>query len=420
MSKVLIVGGGAAGMLAAVIAARNGASVIIFEKNEKVGKKLFITGKGRCNVTNACERAELYGNITANGKFLFSAFENFDNSDLMEFFEKLGLKLKIERGKRVFPESDKSSDVIKCIKEELDRLGVEIRLNTEAKGFEFADGRCRLKTIDRHKNTVTETGDSLIIATGGLSYPSTGSTGDGYEFAKNVGHTVTKLVPSLVGIETKEEYPSELQGLSLKNVTLTLENEKGKKLYSELGEMLFTHYGISGPLALSASSYIADAKAKGKEPGRLYIDLKPGIAQQELDARILKDFSGEMNKSFRNSLDMLLPQSMIPVIVRLSGIDPDKKVNSVTREERQELVKLLKHLELTVSGLRDFNEAIITKGGVSVKEIDPKTMESKLCPGLYFAGEVLDLDAVTGGFNLQIAWSTGYAAGKAAAERERQ
>ena len=420
MSKVLIVGGGAAGMLAAVIAARNGASVIIFEKNEKVGKKLFITGKGRCNVTNACERAELYGNITANGKFLFSAFENFDNSDLMEFFEKLGLKLKVERGKRVFPESDKSSDVIKSLKEELDRLGVEIRLNTEVKGFEFADGRCRLKTIDRHKNIVTETGDSLIIATGGLSYPSTGSTGDGYEFAKNVGHTVTKLVPSLVGIETKEECPSELQGLSLKNVTLTLENEKGKKLYSELGEMLFTHYGISGPLALSASSYIADAKAKGKEPGRLYIDLKPGIAQQELDARILKDFSGEMNKSFRNSLDMLLPQSMIPVIVRLSGIDPDKKVNSVTREERQELVKLLKHLELTVSGLRDFNEAIITKGGVSVKEIDPKTMESKLCPGLYFAGEVLDLDAVTGGFNLQIAWSTGYAAGKAAAERERQ
>ena len=420
MSKVLIVGGGAAGMLAAVIAARNGASVIIFEKNEKIGKKLFITGKGRCNVTNACERAELYGNITANGKFLFSAFENFDNSDLMEFFEKLGLKLKVERGKRVFPESDKSSDVIKSLKEELDRLGVEIRLNTEVKGFEFVDGRCRLKTIDKHKNTVTETGDSLIIATGGLSYPSTGSTGDGYEFAKNVGHTVTKLVPSLVGIETKEEYPSELQGLSLKNVTLTLENEKGKKLYSELGEMLFTHYGISGPLALSASSYIADAKAKGKEPGRLYIDLKPGIAQQELDARILKDFSGEMNKSFRNSLDMLLPQSMIPVIVRLSGIDPDKKVNSVTREERQELVKLLKHLEFTVSGLRDFNEAIITKGGVSVKEIDPKTMESKLCPGLYFAGEVLDLDAVTGGFNLQIAWSTGYAAGKAAAERERQ
>ncbi len=420
MSKVLIVGGGAAGMLAAVIAARNGASVIIFEKNEKVGKKLFITGKGRCNLTNACERAELYGNITANGKFLFSAFENFDNSDLMEFFEKLGLKLKVERGKRVFPESDKSSDVIKSLKEELDRLGVEIRLNTEVKGFEFVDGRCRLKTIDKHKNTVTETGDSLIIATGGLSYPSTGSTGDGYEFAKKVGHTVTKLVPSLVGIETKEEYPSELQGLSLKNVSLTLENEKGKKLYSELGEMLFTHYGISGPLALSASSYIADAKAKGKEPGRLYIDLKPGIAQQELDARILKDFSGEMNKSFRNSLDMLLPQSMIPVIVRLSGIDPDKKVNSVTREERQELVKLLKHLELTVSGLRDFNEAIITKGGVSVKEIDPKTMESKLCPGLYFAGEVLDLDAVTGGFNLQIAWSTGYAAGKAAAERERQ
>lgn len=415
MSHVLVVGGGAAGMMAAISAARSGASVTLYEKNEKTGKKLFITGKGRCNLTNACERNELFGNLTVNGKFLFSAFEKFDNAAVMAFFESLGLKLKVERGKRVFPESDKSSDVIKALNEELERLKVEVRLNTEVKSVEFKDGKCILKVLENNGKTCTEIGDSLVVATGGLSYRSTGSTGDGYAFAKSVGHTVTPLLPSLVGIETEEDFPEKLMGLSLKNVTLVLENEKGKKLFSELGEMLFTHFGISGPLALSASAYISNTLSKGKKPGEMYIDLKPGMSLDELDARLLKDFSGEKNKSFRNSLDALLPQSLIPVIVELSGIDPEKKVNSVTREERQALAGLLKHLKLTFSALRDIDEAIITKGGVNVKEIDPGTMGSKLCPGLFFAGEVLDLDAVTGGFNLQIAWSTGYAAGEAAA-----
>jgi predicted Rossmann fold flavoprotein len=418
MNKILIVGGGAAGMMAAIIAAREGASVLLIEKNEKLGKKLFITGKGRCNVTNACERAELFNNVTSNGRFLYSAFESFDNAALMDFFEKLGLRLKIERGKRVFPESDKSSDVIKALKDEIERLNIRVRLNTVVRSFEFKDNRCFVTLEDHSSKTAVEQCDSVIIATGGISYASTGSTGDGYRFAKEAGHSVTPLVPSLVGIETEEDFPEKLQGLSLKNVTLTLENEKGKKIYSELGEMLFTHYGISGPLVLSASSLIAEAIAKKKDPGKIFIDLKPGMSVEELNARLLKDFSGELNRSFRNSLDSLLPQSLIPVIVELSGTDPDKKVNSITREERQKLAELLKHLEINVSGLRDFNEAIITKGGVSVKEINPKTMESKLCEGLYFAGEVLDLDAMTGGFNLQIAWSTGYAAGYAAAHKE--
>ena len=418
MNKILIVGGGAAGMMAAITAAREGASVLLIEKNEKLGKKLFITGKGRCNVTNACERAELFNNIVSNGRFLYSSFEAFDNFALMEFFEKLGLRLKVERGKRVFPESDRSSDVIKALKEELERLGVVVKLNTAVKDLESRSGKWSVTTVSNSGKNCIETADSLIIATGGLSYASTGSTGDGYSFARLEGHTDTDLVPSLVGIETSEDFPSKLQGLSLKNVKLTLENEKGKKLYSEIGEMLFTHYGISGPLVLSASSLIADNMLKKKETGKLSIDLKPGMSFEELDARLLKDFSGELNRSFRNSLDSLLPQSMIPVIVERSGIDPDKKVNSVTKEERQHLAAMLKCLELNVLGLRDFNEAIITKGGVSIKEINPKTMESKLCEGLYFAGEVLDLDAMTGGFNLQIAWSTGYAAGLAAAHKE--
>ncbi len=405
-------------MLAAITAAREGASVVLFEKNEKLGKKLFITGKGRCNVTNACEKGDLFKNINANSRFLFSAFENFDNVAAYDFFESIGLKLKVERGKRVFPVSDRSSDVIKALKEEMERLKVDVKLNTTVKNFEFVNGKCSLELESVSGKKYTEKGDSLIVATGGLSYASTGSTGDGYDFARSVGHTVTKLVPSLVGIVCEEEFPESLQGLSLKNVTLSLENDKGKKIYSELGEMLFTHYGISGPLVLSASALIAEAYARNKEVGHMYLDLKPGMTGEELDARLLKDFSGELNKDFKNSLDSLLPQSMIPIIVEISGIDPDKKVNSVTKEERQKLVGLLKHLNLTVSGLRDFNEAVITKGGVSVKEINPKTMGSKKCEGLYFAGEVLDLDAMTGGFNLQIAWSTGYAAGYAAAHNE--
>ncbi len=418
MAKVIIIGGGPAGMMAAIAAARDGASAIILEKNEKLGKKLFITGKGRCNLTNACEKEDLFKNVTVNSRFLFSAFEQLDNHALMEFFENLGLKLKTERGKRVFPESDKSSDVIKVLKEELNDLNVSVFLNTEVKEISFFEDKVRVKSRNADGKTRTDEGDAVIVATGGLSYESTGSTGDGYRFAEESGHSVTSLVPSLVALETKEEFPKKLQGLSLKNVELTLENEKGKKIYSEIGEMLFTHFGISGPLVLSASTFMAEAKAKGKPFYKLFVDLKPGLSLDELDSRLIKDFGGGLNKSFRNSLDALLPQSMIPEMVSLSGIDPDKKVNSVTKEERQHLAGLLKKLEFTVTGLRGFNEAIITKGGISVKEINPKTMESKLQKNLYFAGEVMDLDAFTGGFNLQIAWSTGWAAGKAAAHKE--
>ncbi len=397
-------------MMAAITAARNGHKVVLFEKNEKLGKKLFITGKGRCNLTNACDKQELFKNVTVNSRFLYSAFDAFDNHETMDFFESLGLKIKTERGQRVFPESDKSSDVIKVLSDELRRQNVDVQLNTIVKSI-CQEGINHIVTVTSSGKSRKEKFDACIVATGGISYKSTGSDGDGYRFAKENGHTVTPLSPSLVALETEEDFPKRLMGLTLKNVSLTLENSKGKKLYTELGEMLFTHFGISGPLVLSASAFLAENIRYGKELPSLYIDLKPGMSFDELDQRLLKDFSKEINKDFGNSLEALLPKSMTEEIVTLSGIDKDKKVNSVTKEERQNLARLLKHLEFHVKALRPYEEAIITKGGINVKEIDPKTCESKLCPGLYFVGEVLDLDAFTGGFNLQIAWSTGYVAG---------
>ena len=411
MKKCLIAGGGAAGMMAAITAARNGNQVILFEKNEKLGKKLFITGKGRCNFTNAGDSEDIFNSVVTNRKFLYSAFNGFSNYDTMGFFDELGLAFKIERGNRVFPESDHSSDVIGALQREMKKLSVEVHLNTEVVQVCHKDGRF---TGLRVKDTVTGSkrmvqGDALIIATGGNSYQSTGSTGDGYRFAKELGHEVTPILPALVPFIVKEEWERELQGLSLKNVAGTISDpDTGKKIYSDFGEMLFTHFGVSGPTVLSASSYAA--KVIRQKNLLLTIDLKPALDEAQLDERVLRDFEEAKNKSFKNSLDKLLPKKLIPVVVELSKIPPDKKIHEVTKQERQRLVTLLKNFKLTLPGLRGFQEAIITQGGVSVKEVNPATMESKLVSGVYFAGEVLDVDAVTGGFNLQIAWSTAYAA----------
>lgn len=406
MSKVIVAGGGAAGMMAAIAAAENGNEVHLFEKNEKLGKKLFITGKGRCNITNACDMEELMKQVVTNPRFLYSAFHSFDNFAVMDFFERIGLPIKTERGMRVFPQSDHSSDVIKALQQYMEGLGVRIHLNSEVKNIVAEDGCFRYILSGNQKITA----DACIVATGGLSYQSTGSTGDGYRFAGQLGHTVTTLSPSLVALNIKEEFAPRLMGLTLKNVELKLLQGK-KVLYSDMGEMLFTHFGISGPLVLSASSYTAEELQKGNELPIVQIDLKPALTEEMLDARILSDFEENRNKCFKNALDRLLPQKMIEVMVELSGIDPEKKVNAVSKEERKQLGYLLKHLTMHISGLRDYKEAVITKGGIAVKEIKPSTMESKLVSGLYFAGEVLDVDAMTGGFNLQIAWSTGYAAG---------
>lgn len=407
MSKVIVVGGGAAGMMAAVAAAENGNEVHLFEKNEKLGKKLFITGKGRCNITNACEMEDLMKQIVTNSRFLYSAFHMLDNVGVMDFFERIGLPLKTERGMRVFPESDHSSDVIKVLQKYLEQLGVSIYLNTEVRQIVEEAGQFKKIVYGNHKEMEA---DACIVATGGLSYQSTGSTGDGYRFAKELGHTVTKLSPSLVALNVEETFAKELMGLTLKNVEVKLVQGK-KVLYFDRGEMLFTHFGVSGPLILSASSYVAEQVLKGKELPILQIDLKPALTEEQLDARLLADFEEAKNKSFKNSLNQLLPQRMIEVVVALSGIDAEKKVNAISKEERRQLGYLLKHLTLHITGLRDYKEAVITKGGISVKEIVPSTMESKLVKGLYFVGEVLDVDAMTGGFNLQIAWSTGYTAG---------
>lgn len=407
MSKVLVVGGGAAGMLAAIVAARNGHNVVLLEKNEKLGKKLFITGKGRCNLTNACDRDEFFEQIVSNPKFLYRAFHSFSNYDAMDFFEQIGLVIKTERGNRVFPESDKSSDVIAVLKRELERQSVTIRYNTEV--TEIISNNNSFQGL-RLKNAKEELlGDAVIITTGGLSYSSTGSTGDGFRFAKAIGHTVTNLYPSLVPVHVKETFVKELMGLSLKNIEIVITSGE-KQIYRDFGEMLFTHFGVSGPLILSASSYIIPYLKK-QEPLILSIDLKPALTHEQLDSRILRDFEELKNKQFKNSLDHLLPNKLIDVIIRLSLINSEKKVNSITREERLKLVNLLKNFTLQITRLGDYNEAVITKGGINVKEINPSTMESKLVKNVYFAGEVLDLDALTGGFNLQIAWSTAYLAG---------
>ena len=412
MSHVIVVGGGAAGMFAAIAAAKNGHQVTLYEKNEKLGKKIFITGKGRCNITNAADMEELFDAVVTNSKFLYSSFYGYTNQNVIDFFEDAGVPVKIERGNRVFPISDHSSDVIRALEREMKKVGVKVCLNTEVKSVEAEKGKFNKVVL---KDTTTQTADACIVATGGLSYRSTGSTGDGFRFAENVGHKVTQCFPSLVPMETKEPWICELQGLSLRNVEAKILDGK-KELYKDFGEMLFTHFGVSGPLIISASSYVGkkfmDKNGQKKEL-TLEIDLKPALTEEQLDQRVLRDFEENHNRQFKNAITKLFPTKLIPVMLELGGIDPEKKVNSIEKEERKQFVHLIKHFRMTLTGLRDYPEAIITKGGVNVKEIDPGTMESKLVKGLYFAGEVLDLDALTGGFNLQIAWSTGCAAGNA-------
>ena len=405
MSKVLVIGGGPAGCFAAYFAAKNGNKVILLEQNEKLGKKLYITGKGRCNITNSSDMEILFNNVCSNRKFLYSAFYSYTNDQVVDFFESRGLATKVERGNRVFPLSDRSSDVISTLSKALKEVGVEVRLHTKVMDI-IVDGDTVLGVLLKDGQRLYA--DSVIVATGGVSYPSTGATGDGYRFAKDLNHKIVPVTPSLVPFETKEEWPKELQGLALKNVSVQVERG-GKIIYDDFGEMLFTHFGVSGPMILSASASIKPEYFK--EQLSMYIDLKPALSMEDLDKRILRDFEEYLNKQYKNALNKLLPTKMIPIIIELSGIDPDKKVNEISKEERKSLVQLLKHLPLTISGLRGFNEAIITKGGVSVKDINPSTMESKIIANLYFCGEVLDLDAMTGGYNLQIAWSTGYLAG---------
>lgn len=405
MHRVIVVGGGAAGMMAAIWSARNGNQVLLLEKNERLGKKLFITGKGRCNVTNGCDVEELFGKVVTNHRFLYSSFYSFTNADTMDFFESLGLPLKRERGERIFPVSDHSSDVIRVLTKEMDRLSVEVRLQTEVNSLIVDEGQ--IKGV-RLKNGTTERADSVVVTTGGMSYPSTGSTGDGFRWAKDAGHKVTELSPSLVPVHIKEDWCQKMMGLSLRNTGFKAMCGK-KKIYEEQGELLFTHFGISGPVVLSFSAYAKKYLEKGIQ---IYLDLKPAMSKEQLDGRILRDFKENINKQFKNSLDDLLPKKMIPIIIERSAISPEKKVNEITKEERTRLVNLLKEFDLTVTGLGQWKEAIITKGGIAVKEIDPGTMESKLVKGLFFAGEILDLDALTGGYNLQIAWSTGYLAGQ--------
>ena len=410
---IVVIGGGAAGLMAAIRAAEKGAAVTLIEKNNDLGKKIRITGKGRCNVTNACEVEDLFHNVCSHAKFLYSAIYSFDNQRVMQFFEDAGCALKVERGNRVFPVSDHSSDVIRACERRLHELNVDIRLRTEVVSLWL-----ETETETVLKGVVCSDGkkipaDSVIIATGGFSYQLTGSTGDGYRFARKAGHDVTELSPSLVPFSIKEDVCKQLHGLSLKNVKVRVEADN-RKIYEDMGEMLFTHYGVSGPLILSASSYLVN-KAK-KPEGKLYIDLKPALSMEQLDKRILREFEENKNKQFKNAITSLFPAKMLPVMPVLAGIDPDKKVHDITREERMRFIDTIKNMTLTITGVRDYNEAIITKGGVNVKEVNPSTMESKLVKNLYFAGEVLDLDALTGGFNLQIAWSTGYLAGLSATE----
>lgn len=392
-------------MMAAYAAASNGASVTVLERNEKTGKKIYITGKGRCNLTNDCEAEEFFKNVVSNPKFLYSAYYGFDSSCVMSLFEDNGCPLKIERGQRVFPVSDHSSDIIGTLNRLLNKLEVIVKLGTVVTGIGEGcvyTNRGRLEA------------DSIIVATGGITYPSTGSTGDGFKFAKDLGHTVNNPRPALVPLCVKGDEYLKMQGLALKNVTLTM-YQGSKKIYSDFGELLFTHFGLSGPLVLSASSRYAALKSRTDV--KVVIDLKSALSMEELDARVLRDFDKARNKEFKNSLNKLLPATLIPVIVARSRIPELKRVNEMTREERRRLVALLKGLEFEVTGTRDVSEAIITQGGIDVKEINPSTMESKLKPNVYFCGEVLDLDALTGGFNLQIAWSTGYLAGLSAAAK---
>lgn len=409
MAKILIIGGGAAGMAAAVFLGEKHHQVHLFEKNEKLGKKLFITGKGRCNITNTCDDETFFKSVVTNSKFLYSAFYGYSNQDVVSFFESLGLAVKEERGGRIFPVSDHSSDVIRVLEKRMKELDVKVHLKSEVEALLTEAGEedgHKIRGI-RLRNGAEILGDKVIVATGGFSYQATGSTGDGYTFAKETGHTVTQLRPALVPIATKEEYVTQMQGLALKNIRFTVKDGK-KVLYDDFGELLFTHFGISGPLVLTASSYIGKKLEKKELQG--YIDLKAALTEEQLDARLLREFEAGINRQFKNVITGMFPTKLYPVILELGGIVPEKKVNEITRKERQDFIYLVKHFPLTLVELRPFREAIITQGGVKVKEINPKTMESKLVKGLYFIGEVLDLDAVTGGFNLQIAWSTAKAA----------
>lgn len=412
MAEVIVIGAGAAGMMAAITAAENGHKVTVLEKNEKPGKKIYITGKGRCNLANDCDRDTFFSAVRKNPRFLYSAYDRFGAQDSIRFFREIGLTTKTERGNRVFPASDKSSDVIRVLEHRMKALNVIVKYNTNVSKVLQQDGSVAgVQTADGK----TYKADACIVATGGLSYPSTGSTGDGYRFAKESGHTVTELSPSLVAIVLREKKVKQLEGLSLKNVTVSVTTpveKKGKQInkeiYNGFGEMLFTADGVSGPLCLSASSELASGFGTGT---KLAIDLKPALSMEQLEQRVLNDFKENINRQFRNSLSALLPVRMAEYIVELSGIDPYVQVNSITQPERKRLCEIIKHLEFEVEKLGGYREAVITRGGVSVKEINPANMESKLVSGLYFAGEVLDVDALTGGFNLQIAWTTGYAAG---------
>lgn len=401
MTDIIIIGGGAAGCMAAVQGARLGKSVIVFEKNDRVGRKLRITGKGRCNVTNNSPTEEHMKNIPVNPRFLYSSYSSFDAADTMEFFEELGVPLKTERGNRVFPVSDKADDIADALSREMKRLGVKL-IHKRVTGLIIENERCCGVTVGKEEFRA----GAVLIACGGKSYPNTGSDGDGYALAASAGHKITDIKPSLVPLTSPDRYCAEMMGLSLRNVTLRL-YDRDKLIYSELGEMLFTHFGVSGPLVLSASSHIREM-----QPDRysLKIDLKPGLTPEQLDMRIQRDFAENLNRDFANGIRKLLPSKLIPVAVRLSGVSAEQKVNGITKEQRRKFGELIKAFPVRISGFRPVDEAIITSGGVSVKEINPKTMESKLLPGLFFAGEVIDADAYTGGFNLQIAFSTAYSA----------
>ncbi len=399
--KVAVIGGGPSGVLAAAFSAKCGHDTLLLEKNEKLLKKLYITGKGRCNITNRCDISEFFHNIPVNADFLYSALYSFTNEDMIALLESVGVKVKTERGNRVFPVTDQAGTVCDGLRKFLKDSGARVRLHTNVIKVSKTNHLFDIITDDE----VLGGFHRVILATGGMSYPTTGSTGDGYRFAKSFGHRITPLEGNLVPLETEETFVSALSGLSLRNVSLKLKNEKGKLLYEDFGEMMFTHFGITGPLVISASSHL-----KG-ENCTVHLDLKPALEEKQLDERLLRDFQKFCNKAFRNSLDELLPKSLIPVVVELSGIDPNKQCNSITKEERRRLLCLLKDFTLHITGKRPIKEAIITSGGVDVKEINPSTMESKLVPGLYFCGELIDTDAYTGGFNLQIAYSTGYLAG---------
>lgn len=405
-------------MMAAIAAAEAGAAVTLLEKNEKLGKKIYITGKGRCNLTNAAPMREVQAQVVSNPRFLYSAFRAMTNEDVMRFFERAGCPLKTERGERVFPVSDHASDVIRALEREMQAKGVRVRLNAEVRDLLFSgEAETRRVTGVTLSNGDKLRADAVILATGGISYPATGSTGDGYRFAEAAGMEVTERHPSLVPLILKEqESCAAMQGLSLKNVTITLKDGK-KKVYEGFGEALFTHFGMSGPLLLSASALVGPL-LRSKQELELRIDLKPALTEEQLEQRLLREFDENKNKSLKNILPSLFPQSLIPEVLRQSGISGEKKVRDITKSERAALRQATKGLRFTATGLRGFNEAVVTKGGVSVREVSPNTMESKTAKGLYLAGEVLDLDAMTGGFNLQIAWSTGMLAGRSAAEAE--